>query len=362
VPEKAKLSVQKNKKGNFSGFLTFDSGKKMSLPSHFVVGPEHDGLECEVERDRNGQVVRVLVGGKKLPRRGERESTGGRGAAPEVQKETAGRGTGLLLPKETSLPSRTKELLKGQAIENFGLFLEKGVGYDREKEVFRFSLPDKKVAFGPSLIPNRSFFELLDKRRRQTIESSGLEFRRIVAHLKGRLVVGLGAESVYEVFLTLHPLYGFPYVPASAFKGAVRSAVIWKEFGGKEGVALADSLFCLVFGREEKQGTVRFFDGYPLEPPTVVEDVLNSHYAPYYQEGGKFPPGDYYHPVPVFFGAVEGRSWAFYVGVKEEVREASGEEPLNKVVKWLDYAFSAQGVGAKTSLGYGLMSVSAIDP
>ncbi|RDV83002.1 hypothetical protein DXX99_06280 [Ammonifex thiophilus] len=114
---------------------------------------------------------------------------------------------------------KTADLLRGQTIKNFGPFLEKGASYDGEKGTFQFSLPGKRVVFDPPLIPERSFFELLDKRCRQALKSSGLEFRRIVARLKGRLVVGLGAESVYEVSLALYPLYGFPCVPASAFKG-----------------------------------------------------------------------------------------------------------------------------------------------
>ncbi|RDV83003.1 hypothetical protein DXX99_06285 [Ammonifex thiophilus] len=63
----------------------------------------------------------------------------------------------------------------------------------------------------------------------------------------------------------------------------------------------------------------------------------------------------------MFFGAVEGGSWVFYLNIGKEVGEAEGKELLEKTVKWLDYAFSTHGVGAKTGLGYGLMSVSVIE-
>lgn len=157
MPEKARLSVQKNKKGGFSGFLTFESGKKMPLPAHFVVGPEHDGRECEVERDRNGQVVRVVVEGKELPHKGEGKSAGGKRPAHEGQKETAGKGARLVLPDGIFLPRQTAEVIHGQTIENFGFFLEKGASYDEKKGAFRFSLPGKRVVFDPPLIPDRSF-------------------------------------------------------------------------------------------------------------------------------------------------------------------------------------------------------------
>ncbi|MCL6639480.1 MAG: type III-B CRISPR module RAMP protein Cmr6 [Firmicutes bacterium] len=179
--------------------------------------------------------------------------------------------------------------------------------------------------------------------------------KRSGARLGGRLVVGLGAESVHEVSLTLHPLYGFPYVPASTIKGAVRNAVIRDMFGGREDRAWDDTFFCLVFGHRGQQGKVRFFDAYPLDPPTVVMDLVNPHYVPYYQGVGNMPPGDYYNPVPVFFGAVEKTHLVLYLGMDGEIGKEMGNEPLEKAVEWLGRAFSIYGLGAKTALGYGLM-------
>src|SRR5579872_4123075 len=40
-----------------------------------------------------------------------------------------------------------------------------------------------------------------------------------------RMVVGLGGESVLETDLTLHHLYGIPFIPGSALKGLTRSYV-----------------------------------------------------------------------------------------------------------------------------------------
>lgn len=41
-----------------------------------------------------------------------------------------------------------------------------------------------------------------------------------------RLVVGLGADSVLETALTLHRIYGFPVIPATALKGLTRTWVL----------------------------------------------------------------------------------------------------------------------------------------
>ena len=47
------------------------------------------------------------------------------------------------------------------------------------------------------------------------------------------MVVGLGGESVYETSITLHHIYGIPYIPASSIKGVVRSWIITEVFGEK---------------------------------------------------------------------------------------------------------------------------------
>src|SRR4051812_25489068 len=39
------------------------------------------------------------------------------------------------------------------------------------------------------------------------------------ATVRGRMVVGLGAESVLETAISLHRIYGVPYIPGSALKG-----------------------------------------------------------------------------------------------------------------------------------------------
>ncbi|NHM27880.1 type III-B CRISPR module RAMP protein Cmr6 [Desulfofundulus sp. TPOSR] len=359
MTEKARLKVQKTKKGTRVGVLEFGSGKTMPLPPFYQVDEGHDGLECEVERE-NGQIKRVCVRGQELPRKGgahataEKRGSGVSAPVPRERVSAAYKGPGLFLSGKVFLPSDTRECLKNQEMDNFGLYLYKAAGYNEKEKAFSFSLPGGKVKWAPPLAPG-DFFRLLDERRREALRASGMEFRRLVAELGGRLVVGLGAESVHEVSLTLHPLYGFPYVPASAIKGAVRNAVIRDRFGGREDRSWDDTFFCLVFGHRGQQGKVRFFDAYPLDPPTVVMDVVNPHYVPYYQGAGNMPPGDYYNPVPVFFGAVEKTRLVLYLGMDGEIGKEMGNEPLEKAVEWLGRALSIYGLGAKTALGYGLM-------
>lgn len=355
--EKARLKVSKTKKGAFAADVEFASGKKMPLPPWYKVGPEHDGLECEVERCE-GQIISVRVGGQELPRRGEGGSAGGKKPRPAGMGAPPGPGR---LPISGFLPSDTKKALQNCHPDNLGLYLHKlGLRYSEGEDRARFSFPvEQPITMKPPWVPQENFFRLLDKRRQEALKDLGLKFRRVEFKLRSRLAVGLGAESVCEVALTLHHIYGFPYIPASALKGAVRNTVIAEDFGGREEKARSDTLFCLVFGVEDRKGAVRFFDAYPLEPPTLVQDVINPHYAPYYQGEGDLPPGDYYYPVPVFFGCVkEGIHLVFYAALDKEVLRDVGSEPLEKALAWSERSLSFYGIGAKTSAGYGLAEIS----
>ncbi|MEO0168684.1 MAG: type III-B CRISPR module RAMP protein Cmr6, partial [candidate division WOR-3 bacterium] len=43
-----------------------------------------------------------------------------------------------------------------------------------------------------------------------------------------RLVVGLGSTHVLETSLTLHHIFGIPYIPGTALKGVVRMVSFWE--------------------------------------------------------------------------------------------------------------------------------------
>ncbi|MCS7081364.1 MAG: type III-B CRISPR module RAMP protein Cmr6, partial [Chloracidobacterium sp.] len=70
------------------------------------------------------------------------------------------------------------------------------------------------------------------------------------------------------------------------------------ELNGK-GIRVKD--WRLIFGAMGQKGKVIFFDAIPgdLADLTLDLDVMNPHYAPYYQ--GNEPPADYHNPVPIFF-------------------------------------------------------------
>lgn len=198
------------------------------------------------------------------------------------------------------------------------------------------------------------------------LEQQNINIRKDRYKIDWRLAVGLGEASVYETSIKLHHVYGFPYIPASTFKGSLRSWVINCYFDGKEDKALKDSFFAYVFGTtgsetsEGSQGNVIFFDVYPITVPIIELDIINTHYSDYYKDGMSSPPGDYYSPILVNFLTVTEAVFEFIYGYDNKYKETSFKdsilfkgEPDEIISQWIKNALNYQGIGAKTSVGYG---------
>ncbi|PRR75066.1 type III-B CRISPR module RAMP protein Cmr6 [Neomoorella humiferrea] len=377
--EKGKLVIQKAKSGRYTGTVWLGA-KKMPLPSFYeLTDDSYNGADCEVEREK-GQIIKILVDGRELPRRPAKQqrdnSTWGR---PEQdrhkqysdfrrQKDTDTKGKSSEDNLRLFLPEDTLKFLPAR-IDNFGLLLNKAAKYDIEDKSFKFFKVDKKEKAGTLLIKadfSSIDFPALNARRDKALNGLGLLLERLELTPKWRFVVGLGQESVYETALTLHPVYGFPFIPGSAIKGLVRNTIISEVFAGDEKAAVADEGFRAIFGwtnygtSKSHKGLVHFFDAYPAAAPKIVPDIINSHYAKYYQDtSGRIPPGDYYNPVPVFFLTVAGTEMIFYLGINPAANRAiaggqfAGHDFLSTASKWLRYALSEYGIGAKTAVGYG---------
>jgi len=194
------------------------------------------------------------------------------------------------------------------------------------------------------LIENKSFFELFlkDIGRNKSIpeRSTILEGYRTILINKfttsSRLICGLGSSSVLETSITLHHIWGVPYIPGSSFKGVCREVVFWKLAENKN-IDSEDKLenlqnkfygdlviddeeilkYQLLFGARDFKGLLLFLDAYPdikNENPFEL-DIMNPHYSQYYNDKeGNVVPGDWENPVPVFFLVVKkGVSFKFTV-------------------------------------------------
>lgn len=169
------------------------------------------------------------------------------------------------------------------------------------------------------------------------------------ATVLGRMVVGLGAESVLETAITLHRTYGVPYIPGSALKGLARSAAR-RLFVGDE---WNDGGEChkILFGTTDEAGFVTFHDALLVPesgaPVPLDLDVMTVHHAKYYG-GANEPPADWDSPNPVAFVTARGTYLIALEGPKEWTEKA---------MEILAEALWEEGIGAKTAAGYGRLKL-----
>ncbi|MGZ5434687.1 MAG: type III-B CRISPR module RAMP protein Cmr6 [Pyrinomonadaceae bacterium] len=195
----------------------------------------------------------------------------------------------------------------------------------------------------------RAFF----KRWKGTVADYGAKTRNAV--VDGRIVVGLGSESVLETSITLHATYGVPVVPGSALKGLAR------HFASSRVDGWTSNHSNVVFGNHKKAeeafaGFVTFFDALPVPPEDGKEqflhaDVITVHHADYYMKEN-VPPADWDDPTPIPFLSATGTYLIALAGPAEWI------EPTFKL---LELALKDEGIGAKTSSGYGRMHFATSD-
>jgi CRISPR-associated protein Cmr6 len=185
-------------------------------------------------------------------------------------------------------------------------------------------------------------------RWKQTLADYGASHQEFL--VRGRMVVGLGAESVLETSISLHRTYGVPYIPGSALKGLARRFASKVESWSSEQSRV-------VFGNEKSDddstaGYLTFFDAlYVPDPDTkghgLHADVMTVHHQDYYMKPD-VPPADWDDPNPVSFLSATGKYLIALAGPSAWI------EPTFKL---LQIAFAEEGIGAKTSSGYGRLSV-----
>jgi len=168
------------------------------------------------------------------------------------------------------------------------------------------------------------------------------------------MVMGLGGETVLETDLTLHYLYGIPYIPGSALKGLTRAYVTGEVEGYKSDKVENDNEeIKRIFGSQEYAGTVIFFDAMPIYGKAAFAlDIMNPHYSEYYA-GNKAPTNDQ-SPIPIAFLTVADTSFMFALAP----RDFRYVDDVKAAQEWLQAAVQKYGVGGKTSAGYGYFKLS----
>ncbi len=144
---------------------------------------------------------------------------------------------------QTAYRTRLSELLNTQELTRFQERLFDDAGYITiENLVLRFNFfrkmekkddKEKKepakyhVQNIPDMYLSKETQDILASiRQRQHLVMGGhaerCPIRKIQGKLDWRMVIGLGGEHIQETSMTLHHVYGIPYIPGSAVKGMVR--------------------------------------------------------------------------------------------------------------------------------------------
>ena len=178
---------------------------------------------------------------------------------------------------------------------------------------------------------------------------------RFDARTDWRMVVGLGGETVLETDLTLHHIYGIPFIPGSALKGLTRGYVTGEVEGHKSSnIDKDDEVVQQIFGTQKVAGSVIFFDAMPVNADFEISlDIMNSHYPKYYSDGK--PPSNDQDPNPITFLTITNATFTFALAPRHP--NTKDDDDVKLVQGWLQKALRDYGVGGKTSAGYGALTV-----
>ncbi len=379
MEEKGVIKIKKNKKKGYSATLILNN-KPIPVQYRFD-DDKYNEKQCEVET-KDGQIVKLKIDGNTIIDKTVRETVQRNNISQRKGYDTRQENHSNKYSddsktmadsfdiKKTCLPNDTREL-EIPDIDNFNLKLNKAARYELEKgrKKFKFvSLGNKMSEDDYEIKCNfkSELYKNLAKNLKHSIEKLNLVTEEMVFEPDWKIVSGIGNESVYEVSLLLHYIYGIPYLSGQSIKGVTRNYLIQKFFDNDEDTALKDEGFCKIFGSpkegiiEENEGSVIFYDSFPLSEPIIKSDVMNSHFTNYYSKGE--PPADYDKPNPIFFLTVSNTSFDFILASKKKNNlkigngKFQGKYPLEIVKEYLPEVLEQHGIGAKTSVGYGYMN------
>lgn len=183
------------------------------------------------------------------------------------------------------------------------------------------------------------------ERRREGLKTTKALFKVFTARLDSPLMVDHGRAVATEVSLSFHPIYGTPRIPGTALKGATRA---WLEAEG------AIESVPWLFGDTANEGHLVMHEALPVDGAFALAlDVLTPHHKDYYE--GREPPADWLSPEPHTFLTVVETTFEFCVEVETRAKddEARCEREHDRAVEALQNALEVNGVGGKTSSGYG---------
>ena len=236
------------------------------------------------------------------------------------------------LPRDTS-----QALLAEGHCENFGLLMERylAFGSNRGQVQLVRELADR-TALVTDFTKLKGLVDACSARWRNLAQEMGaITFS---AQPQWRVIMGLGTNDILEGGMVLHPVFGFPILPATSLKGVSRAYARWVLERPDDEM---DALLGMVDEDESHRGDLVFLEGCPVTPPVLERDVITPIFGPYYRDS-KTPPASYLSPQPIFFLTLgAGSSYQFGVA------SLSGDQTAACLgISWLQGALLDLGVGA----------------
>lgn len=235
-----------------------------------------------------------------------------------------------------------QDLIGQNAGSNPGLALTKLAPPLKDKEEWSAHL--KRIVDAP---PPKDYDDAFARLRART--AAGPSYRQVLlATSLSPVVCGMGERTPGENGLTLHPVYGVPYLPGTSLKGILRAWVLSQTWGDdwQEGGKYFRALFGQG-GHDGEGAVVDILDALPAPSSSMLTlDVLTPHHAEYYRSGGRVAPLGWEGPNPVqFLAAAKGVSYRVVI---------EGDPAwVGKAAEWLSLALNERGIGAKSRAGYG---------
>ncbi len=282
---------------------------------------------------------------------------------------------------EYFIPKDSSELFKSNGlqskdIDNFSLRLNRYVRAD----LFSLKNEYEGVSFDTNIETDRV------DRYYNTLELIPYEQNSLFVKNDWKLTLGMGSGSVYNTSMTLHHIYGVPYLPAQSIKGAFRSYIVQTYFADelfsekykdkyskfeeevlfkkdKENKKYVHKWFVDIFGSNDQQGKVIFFDAFSKDFK-IVKDIMTPHYKDYYGDNkNRVAPTDTQDPMPINFLTLEDASFKICFASKENIEIEDGIFQGKKILELIEKELSTSleffGIGGKTSVGYGYFTAES---
>jgi CRISPR-associated protein Cmr6 len=233
---------------------------------------------------------------------------------------------------------------------NAGLWLQKYLDSSGEDD----KDAKRRLVQEVATLPEPKAYETFYNQWCEALRKQGARTR--IASVSGRMIVGLGDESVLETSVTLHRTYGVPFIPGSALKGL--AAGYSRQQLAESDWNMSSDYYRTMFGDTEDSGYLTFFDAFYIPKSgfkghALYADVLTVHHQQYYQDASA-PPADWDSPVPVPFLSATGK----YLIALDAPQGC--EMWLAAAFQILEAALLEAGIGAKTSSGYGRLKLDPL--